>query len=60
MGMYIYSDITKVVYCCATCANLVFYECAYPHWECKSNSECPCNGSEIPDYEFCCKEYIME
>lgn len=46
--------------CCATCLNIKFWECPFPHFYCEQNPSCPSNGAETPDTEYLCDLYIAD
>lgn len=47
-------------YSCATCKNLELWESPAMHWWCNKNKDCPCNGDEVPDYDFICDKFVYD
>ena len=45
---------------CATCKNLKYWECPAVHVWCEKNKNCPCNGDEVPDFEFVCDKFVYD
>lgn len=49
--------MSKNPYCCANCLNLKVFDCPSFHFWCSKNKNCPCNGDETPNADFCCDFY---
>jgi hypothetical protein len=45
---------------CATCENLMYYECPSAHVWCYENKDCPCNGDEVPCHDFICDQFTYD